>query len=314
MPDRTADPPPNPLFVARRVFPCALVAALFILGLVGCATFGKQRPSTTPAEHTVQLDRLTVHSDVLIASDHRVLQDLTQLRGDVRKLLELPDSNEPIHVFLFEDEARYHAFTAKKFPGLPARRAFFIESDTRLAVYAHWGDRVAEDLRHETAHGYLHAVAPRIPLWLDEGLAEYFEVPRGRQGENRPHVDELRAALAVGDWKPDIARLEKLTAAEAMTQRDYSESWLWAHWLLHESPETRRLLQTYLRSLYGPDDPHHVKLSDQVRAVSPSGDRPLKALGSFYSDANRNHDSVVGVVPILRSTIPVSTCSKPSLR
>ena len=73
-------------------------------------------------------------------------------------------------------------YLTRNFPSVPSRRAFFLETDTRLAVYAHWSDRVAEDLRHEVAHGYLHSVVPGLPLWLDEGLAEYFEVPRGQNG------------------------------------------------------------------------------------------------------------------------------------
>ena len=66
----------------------------------------------------------------------------------------------------------------RHFPGTPSRRAFFVESPTHLSVYAQWGDRVQEDLRHEVVHGYLHAVLRDIPLCLDEGIAEYFEVPR----------------------------------------------------------------------------------------------------------------------------------------
>ena len=57
--------------------------------------------------------------------------------------------------------------------GVSHRRAFFVETDTQLSVYAQWGDRVAEDLRHEVTHGYLHAVVPNVPLWIDEGLAEF---------------------------------------------------------------------------------------------------------------------------------------------
>ena len=38
------------------------------------------------------------------------------------------------------------------------------------------------------AHGYLHSAFPSIPLWLDEGLAEYFETPRGDAGLNGRHV------------------------------------------------------------------------------------------------------------------------------
>src|SRR5688572_15486014 len=71
------------------------------------------------------------------------------LRGDMSTKFALPVSDEPIHVYLFDSPARYQTFMALHHPELPSRRAFFFESDTRLEVYAHWGDRVAEDLRHE---------------------------------------------------------------------------------------------------------------------------------------------------------------------
>src|SRR6185295_16292773 len=100
-------------------------------------------------------------------------------------------SDEPIHVYLFESGPVFTEFMHAHYPSFPQRRAFFVETDTRLTVYAQWGDRVAEDLRHEVSHGYLQSIIRNLPLWLDEGLAEYFEVPRGTQGFNRPHVDEL---------------------------------------------------------------------------------------------------------------------------
>ena len=69
---------------------------------------------------------------------------------------------------------------------------------------------MAEDLRHEVAHGYLHAVVPNLPLWLDEGLAEYFEVPRGLDGVNRPHVDRACRRAWPTTGGPNLARLEQL--------------------------------------------------------------------------------------------------------
>jgi hypothetical protein len=113
-------------------------------------------------------------------------------------------------------------------------------------VYAHWSDRVAEDLRHEVAHGYLHAVAPGLPLWLDEGLAEYFEVPRGRGGLNQPHVDLLVDLIQHNGWKPDLARLEQLTDIAQMDQQSYAEAWAWAYLLLETGPEHREALTAYL--------------------------------------------------------------------
>jgi hypothetical protein len=220
--------------------------------LAGCMTLQRWNghpAGSLPADHLLMLGQLVVHTDFPLAEDHRLLLELQSLRGDVLGELALPESQEPIQVYLFESTEELQRFARTRYPNFPERRAFFMESDTRLAVYAFWGDRVAEDLRHEVAHGYLHASVPRLPLWLDEGIAEFFEVARGEQGLNRPHVEELRAALAVGKWKPDLARLRALSDGSAMTQLDYAESWLWVHWLIRGTPQGKATLQTYLRSL-----------------------------------------------------------------
>ena len=130
----------------------------------------------------------------------------------------------------------------RNFPNVPSRRAFFLETDTRLAVYAHWSDRVAEDLRHEVAHGYLHSVVPGLPLWLDEGLAEYFEVPRGQNGLNQPHVELLSDMVEHDGWQPNLTGWRSLTDAAQMDQRDYAESWAWVYFMLHSPPERREML------------------------------------------------------------------------
>lgn len=208
-----------------------------------------QTTSLLPTRNTVVRDQLLIYSDFELAKSHRLVEDLAAQRSDLAAWLALPTSDEPIHVYLFSDQYRFNDFIRAHYPAFPPRRAFFVESDTRLAVYAQWGDRVAEDLRHEVAHGYLHSVVPNLPLWLDEGLAEYFEVARGHGGLNQPHVVQLAAALGDGSWRPDMARLETLRVASEMTQIDYAESWAWVHWLLNSTPENRLTLQNYLQAL-----------------------------------------------------------------
>ena len=46
---------------------------------------------------------------------------------------------------------------------------------------------LAVDLRHETTHAVLHGLLPMVPLWLDEGLAEYFEAPEANRLQRHPH-------------------------------------------------------------------------------------------------------------------------------
>jgi len=204
---------------------------------------------TIPTKHKLVRDQLVVHSDFALPEQHRLVDQLAAQRRVLSEKLGLEPTDEPIHVFLFDSDVAYYDFIGKRFPDFPARRALFVETDTQLTVYAHWGDHVAEDLRHEVAHGYLHASVSNLPLWLDEGLAEYFEVQREQQGLNRPHVELLTELLQSSTWQPDLVRLEQLRSAGEMTQQDYAESWAWVHFLLETSDERRQILTQYLAEL-----------------------------------------------------------------
>ena len=189
-----------------------------------------------PERHVVQAGQLVIHADFGLAEQHRLIRDLETLRTEVSQDLGLPISDEPVHLYLFSDTSRYDTFAARYFPNFPVRRAFFVETDTTLAVFAPWQDRIAEDLRHETTHGYVHAVVPTVPLWLDEGIAEPFELPRGSDGIHPQHVAHLGGRFLEGTWRLDLARLESLASAGEMSQDHYAESWAWVHWLLHTTP------------------------------------------------------------------------------
>jgi len=236
---------------------CFILVALATLGALGGCAANLVGRWTLPDRYTVAREQLLIHSEFPLPQHHRVFDDLTALRGDLGRRLALPGSDEPIHVYLFETLERFKGFMRLYHPGFPDRRAFFVETDTRLAVYAQWGDRMAEDLRHEVAHAYLHAAVRHLPVWLDEGLAEFCEVPRGQRGVNRPHVERLMMRLQRGQWQPDLARLERLDPAQDLSQDDYAEAWAWVHLLLESRPERAELLRGYLGELCrdGPAEP-----------------------------------------------------------
>ena len=225
-----------------------LVVALAGLFVAGCAQPLSTR-LTLPDTHILVRDQLVIHSEFPLPAHHRLLEELAARRVDLSQSLMLPVSDEPIHVYVFQTPGEFEAFMRLRHPSFPQRRAFFLETDTRLEVYAQWGDRVAEDLRHEVTHGYLHSVVPNLPLWLDEGLAEYFEVPRGQNGVNREHVAVLVERLRTDGWRGELERLEALPPDVDMTRADYAEAWAWVHFLLASHPARRELLRDYLRDL-----------------------------------------------------------------
>ena len=205
-----------------------------------------ESPAPAPEEPTQQL---VFHTDPGHPPARPLVRTLTAERDDIAKTLGLSPSEEKIHVYLYHDANTYGEVLAKKFPMVPNRRAFFIETDTRLEVYAHQSDRVAEDLRHEVGHGYLHSCVPAIPLWLDEGLAEFFEVPRSHGGLNQPHLQLLSDMMEHNGWQPDLRQLEAIDSAGDMQQIHYAEAWAWVYFLLRSTPERRELLSDYLAEL-----------------------------------------------------------------
>jgi len=278
--------------LAFRILP--LVVALFLAGCAQIVTTpgwpgglseavlpgGSAAPAALPGRTTLTAGQLLIHADFPLAGQHRLVRELEAMRADVSQQLGLPISDEPVNLYLFENPARYQAFVAERFPSLPPRRAFFVETDTTLSIFAAWQDRVAEDLRHETTHGYVHAVVPAVPLWLDEGIAEYFERPRADQGLHPHHVAHLAGRLIEGTWRPDIARMERLESAGAMSQDHYAEAWCWVHWLLNTTPERRTLLQDYLADVRR--DPETPPLSVRLRETG----------GDITADVKRHVESL----------------------
>lgn len=285
----------------------AVCMAMALVALSGCAHLSTQSLTTAmpmltatltsggdadglPTRSDVTAGQLVIHADFPIAGQHRLVRELDGLRTDVSQELGLPVSDEPVNLYLFETTDRYDAFVARRFPTFPARRAFFVETDTSLSVFAAWQDRIAEDLRHETTHGYVHAVVPAVPLWLDEGIAEYFETPRSDHGLHRGHVAHLAGRLLEGTWRPDLGRLEALSAAGEMSQDHYAESWCWVHWLLRTTPERKKILQDYLADVRR--DPATPPLSVRLRHELSGSDDTTVAV--------RDHLAALGGVTLER--------------
>lgn len=202
-----------------------------------------------PVQHVVRVSQFALTTDFEIDKSDPLVLDLLGLRDVVYETLGLPPGDEIIRVIIFENQQRYDEFIRLSFPELPSRRAFFVkQTDGQLAVFACQGDRLREDLRHEVTHSLLHSTLPSTPIWLDEGLAEYFEIGPGLNGIHAGHVQRLRTE-AEAPLTPDLKTLEGLVDLWQMTAVRYRESWLWVHFCLHHSPQTRQALLDHIAAI-----------------------------------------------------------------
>lgn len=282
----------NPLEPGPRIRRDRLPPAVRALGrwsLTACSLwlfFGCTQldlPTALPAKNLRMEQQLCVYSDFPLGPDHRLLTEATRRKADLETALGMELGDELIHVYLFDNAEKFHRYARKHLPSFAERRALFLKSDTRLMVLAHWHDGLAEDLRHELIHGYLHAEFSWLPLWLDEGLAEYFELPLGAGSVHQRHVSHLARSFRAGDWQPNLERLEAFAESSNFGETQYSESWLWVHFLLNSSPERADLLRTYMRELRSTPD-QRPKLHSRLGA--PEGQLEVELIEHLHALAS----------------------------
>jgi hypothetical protein len=214
----------------------------------------KEILAASAGKRSFRVSQFMFVSDFDIQEDLPLFRELGEMREQIHKELQLPNSTALIQVHIFEDRQRYEQFMHVKYPFLPNRRAFFVAQPhpvgvggEDLLVYTYWGDRIREDLRHELTHALLHSVLKDVPLWLDEGLAEYFEVGPEWQGIHARHLEQIKAVG--GQTGSDLARLEGITQVQQMTATEYREAWTWVHLMLRDKPEAKAVLVQYLQQL-----------------------------------------------------------------
>jgi hypothetical protein len=284
------------------------IAAVVVLALsIGCHSLRLNGPTdggdgrasgdnatAAPTKYSLRVAPYVFFSNVELSRDDPTFKDLAGLRDQVAKELQLPPGNAVIQVFLFEDRDHYERYLEARYPYLPKRPAFFLAQPRAiggedLIVYTFSGDKVQKNLRHELTHALVHSVIRDVPIWLDEGLAEYFELPADSKGVNAGHLANLRGG-PLGPTKPDLVRLEKLTEVQQMRPEEYREAWAWVHLMLRGQPEARAALLAYLRDLRTNSAPGTLgtRLADVFTSPDDAFDRHLERLDAAAQiDAQR---------------------------
>jgi hypothetical protein len=238
-----------------------------VLGLLGCATVKNADNSLVPSKFQARTGPFALYANKPVAADAKVVRDLLSLELDVESHLGIRVNDEvpSVEVYILHDRDAFNHFLTFYYPELPPRRAFFLAQGSRRVIYTYYNDRLDEDLRHEATHALLNVAVGDLPLWLDEGLAEYFEGPTGKNAE---HLGRLPDDQKAG-WKPDLARLETLKSVRDMTPLDYRESWAWIHYLLNSTPADKKVLLAYLAQ---PREPSAVRglLSANLAKTDPT--------------------------------------------
>jgi hypothetical protein len=217
---------------------------------IGCLLILGQLPRHCPAQW---VDRRSVEpfvcvSEFPLAEIEPLLAELGQLQADLAAALRLPAAQDRIDLYLFRNKSSYERFLAHNLPKIVYRRALYVKDQGPGRVYAYRSSQFDTDVRHECTHALLHAVLPVVPLWLDEGLAVYFEQPAEKRVFDNPQLSAVRWAIRLGGVQR-LESLEKKQKTEQMERSDYKAAWAWVHFMLHGPPEAGDELIGFLANI-----------------------------------------------------------------
>jgi hypothetical protein len=227
-----------------------------------CNAADNSRRQAWPFERSS--DGLVVHANYDASMHDGLIESLQVLRGQMQEQLGVEMQSTQIHLVLFDDQASFEEYLSYYFPNVPHRRALFIRRRGPGMIYAYDQAELAVDLRHEMVHALVNATMPRVPLWLDEGLAEYYEVESSLREQDHPHRPWVKRGAAKG---PDVSDLEQLSSLEQMGPREYEAAWAWVHFMLHGKAEVKEVFRSYLDDLQLPKraEPLSQRLFEQNR-------------------------------------------------
>ncbi|MGD9633207.1 MAG: hypothetical protein AB7G28_21625 [Pirellulales bacterium] len=177
-----------------------------------------------------------------------LLLELQQLQPELVRILGVTPAPEPVYIYLFADAESHRRFLKEHYPDVPYRPALFVKEGGMAGVYAYKHDDLATDLRHECTHALLHAALPMVPLWLDEGLAKYFEVPADERAFDHPYFGSLRWDMRLGMIRT-VSDLEQRHELAEMGASEYRYSWAWVHFMLHGPRASHATLVHYLADI-----------------------------------------------------------------
>ncbi|MCU0225199.1 MAG: hypothetical protein MUF27_14280 [Acidobacteria bacterium] len=168
---------------------------------------------------------------------------------DVRRGTLSVDAHLPTQVYLFESARSFQPYRL-----IPGVAGFFTARPLGNLVAVDVSvDEPLQVVRHEFMHHFVETNIPGVPLWADEGLAEFYSTMT-RENEQvllgRPlphHVEWLRdhgpmpvdQLIALGSAQSEGDEQEKVGAV-------YATSWLLVHYLLAGSPARHNQLGNYL--------------------------------------------------------------------
>ncbi len=222
-------------------------------------------------------DHFTLFSNASVRITKRISNQVGKLKQalDGSSVGMETHSPLPTYIYVFRNRSTFRDY-AIGMNRKPERIAgFFAGSDdgNYVAINAGSGDRPEEVVFHEYVHYWLDNNVPAAPLWVSEGLAEYYSTFTTRDRFAEIGIPALSHAQLLRGKKliPMADLLTADTSSADYHEQDrvglfYAQCWVAVHFLMSDE-ENRGKLGDYFQKLNAGMDP--VEAFSQIWGLSP---------------------------------------------
>ncbi len=239
-----------------RRFP--LLVTILCFGLLLARSAAPALPPPDEAWIELHTASFTLFSNAGETRGRQFGADLERLRDALSQLS--PDlvlkSPAPTYVYVFRTSSAFRAYQ-RTYNGQPLDSDGYFLARQLANYVAINGDTPGDEraiIYHEYIHYVMHNTYAVLPLWLHEGLAEYYSTFEAGKDEARiglpvaAHVKWLRhhtaiplaALFAVDEHSPEYNESSRRGGF-------YAESWALVHYLISGNPARRQQVAEYLR-------------------------------------------------------------------
>jgi Flp pilus assembly protein TadD len=240
---------------APRRFSLVLVLAVLAGPIAAPA---RELPSPKEPWTELRMADFTLYSNAGEGKARAIGEDFERLRDALAQLFPglALSSPVPTSIFVFKDFFSFQPYVRSYDPQVVDKGGYFLSRQlgNYVAISADQQGQERELIYHEYIHYLLRNNAATLPLWLHEGLAEYYSTFEAGKGEARVglppagHAKWLRqhelipltTIFAVDERSPEYHEWSRSGAF-------YAESWLLVHYLISGNPDRHRQMGELLR-------------------------------------------------------------------
>ena len=234
------------------------LAALLVLALPVLAARAPELPRESEKWIALRADDIRIFSNASPKLALDVARDLLRMREAIGQITRLKvRSPVPTRVFLFANERTFGPYRDAMFPNERDITGAFLGSDDGnfILLRADSEGGVDRIVYHELTHYFVSNTVGQVPLWLSEGMAEYYSTFR-TSGQDvhigRPvseHVGWLRQQPLIP--LRDLFLMDRDSPAYDENTRSgvfYAQAWALLHYLMHGNDVRRAQLTKFLGS------------------------------------------------------------------